>query len=503
MVQGTASHVGKSLITGAICRILRDEGFKVSPFKSQNMALNSFVAKDGGEIGRAQAFQAMCAGVEPCVDMNPVLLKPTDDRRSQVIIHGRVYKNMSAAEYHDFKKDAMKYVLESYYRLSKGYDVILVEGAGSPAEINLREGDIANMGIALQLCLPVILVGDIDRGGVFASLAGTMELLSPEERVLVRGFVINKFRGDKELLKGGIEFIEKKTGVPVLGVMPFIKDMNLPEEDGMALENKYGAQADRDECVNISIIKLPHISNFTDFDALRSEHGVRVLYVSMPDELEKSDCIIIPGSKNTLSDLRYLRDKGLAKRIIRFASKGGMVVGICGGFQMLGRSIIDPNRIESDVGETRGLGLLDVETVIGQKKKTCQVEAVIEPLKGGRDFEVAGYEIHMGETIVNESPFAVIKKRNNLPVDLKDGAVSDGGNVLGTYIHGIFDNDSFREYFVDCLRDSKGMRRGGGKRFNEELERGINNLASIVRESIDMEQLCGIINIGSGSVVCS
>ncbi|MFQ5736952.1 MAG: cobyric acid synthase, partial [Thermodesulfobacteriota bacterium] len=340
MVQGTGSHVGKSVLTAALCRIFRDRGFKTAPFKAQNMALNSFVTRTGCEIGRAQAFQAEAAGVEPTADMNPVLLKPTGDSVCQVIIHGRVFGAMSAVEYHSFKKEAGKYVMESYARLASEYDVIVIEGAGSPAEVNLREGDIANMGVARMTGSPVLLAGDIDRGGVFASLVGTMELLTPDERERVKGFVINKFRGDIELLRPGLDFLSQRTGLPVLGVVPFFDASTLPDEDGVALQGAGASPRDGGGGeVRIAVLKLPRISNFTDFDPLKLCAGVGLAFIEGPDGLAGADMVIIPGTKNTLSDLGWLRERGFGEALAAFAKGGGMVAGICGGFQMLGTSV--------------------------------------------------------------------------------------------------------------------------------------------------------------------
>ncbi|HKZ45756.1 MAG TPA: cobyric acid synthase, partial [Thermodesulfobacteriota bacterium] len=377
MLQGTASHVGKSIITAALCRIFREHGLRVAPFKAQNMALNSFVTMDGGEIGRAQAFQAEAAGIEPTVDMNPILLKPTSDMGSQVIIHGKVYGNMKAAEYHRFKKEAARYVLESYRRLEEKNDLIIIEGAGSPAEINLRENDIANMGLAEMVDAPVILIGDIDRGGVFASLVGTMELLTASEKKRVKGFIINKFRGDLELLKPGLDFLENKTGLPVFGVVPYLKDINLPDEDGVVLDSGQWSVVSGQKKITIVVIKLPRISNFTDFDPFRFEPDVSIHYITEPAELDGADVVIIPGSKNTLEDMDWLWKTGIADKLIHYAENGGKVIGICGGFQMLGKLVKDPHGVESHVKEMKGLGLLHGETILEREKRTYQVGATI------------------------------------------------------------------------------------------------------------------------------
>ncbi|OGP29736.1 MAG: cobyric acid synthase CobQ [Deltaproteobacteria bacterium GWC2_42_11] len=492
MFQGTSSHVGKSIITAALCRILKTNGLKVAPFKAQNMALNSFVTKDGGEMGRAQVFQAEAAGIEPSVDMNPILLKPTSDMWSQVIIHGRVYGNMNAREYHLFKKEAAKYVMERYKRLAEEYDVIVIEGAGSPAEINLRENDIANMGLAEMVDAPVVLVGDIDRGGVFASLVGTMDLLTPSERHRVRGFIINKFRGDMGLLKPGLDFLENRTKLPVLGVVPYIKDIILPDEDGVSLERSQESGVRSQKKIKIAVIKLPRISNFTDFDPFKIEPDVDVGYAAGSNELEGADIIIIPGSKNTIDDLKYLWERGFAERIIDCAENGKRVIGICGGFQMLGRFVKDPSCTESNLKECKGLELLDIETVLEKEKNTFQVEAKIQSGVRSQELRVKGYEIHMGETSDNCQPFSIITSRNDSPVKIQDGAVSDNGKVWGTYIHGIFDNDEFRTDFLNEIRSKKGLPLQKKISFRDKKDENIKTLADVVRNNIDIKKIYDI-----------
>ena len=500
MLQGTASHVGKSILVAALCHIFKNQGLKVAPFKAQNMALNSFVTLDGGEIGRAQAFQAEAAGIEPCVDMNPILLKPTSDMVAQVIIHGKVYGNMKAQEYHRFKKEAATYVMESYKRLSEKSDVIVIEGAGSPAEINLRENDIANMGLAEMVDAPVILIGDIDRGGVFASLVGTMELLTPSERKRIRGFIINKFRGDLKLLEPGIDFLESKTGLPVFGVVPYLKDIILPDEDGVALDRSQKSEVRSQKKINISVIKLPRISNFTDFDPFRFEPDVAVRYVTKPVELDNADVVILPGSKNTLEDIDWLKKNGIAGAIIYFAEHGGRVIGICGGFQMLGKAVKDLYGVESTLKEIKGLGLLDMETILELEKKTYQVKAQIPsspPLakRGRGDCLVKGYEIHMGETTGREQPFSIITDRNGASVSIEDGGVSRDGKVWGTYIHGIFDNDEFRTGFLNSIRDEKGFKNQCPVLFQIKRCEEIKKMAEIIHESIDMKKIYEIIGV--------
>ncbi|MDP2690434.1 MAG: cobyric acid synthase [Deltaproteobacteria bacterium] len=497
MVQGTSSHVGKSVLTAALCRIFRDRGFSAAPFKAQNMALNSFVTKEGREIGRAQAFQAEAAGIEPTSDMNPVLLKPTGDSVSQVIIHGRVFGVMGAVEYHSFKREAARFVMESYSRLAAAYDVIVIEGAGSPAEVNLREGDIANMGVAEMTGAPVILAGDIDRGGVFASLVGTLELLAPSERERVRGFIINKFRGDMGLLRPGLDFLFEKTGRPVLGVVPYLDGVALPDEDGVALQGAGRGGAGKGD-IRIAVIKLPRISNFTDFDPLKLSPGVELEFIEDSKGLAGADMAIIPGTKNTLSDLAWLKERGFERGLADFAGRGGMVAGICGGFQMMGRKVSDPLGVESSLKEAKGLGLLDAETVLKGEKAVFQVKATVTALPGsdGQGLSVEGYEIHMGKTTGSAAPFARITGRNGAEADILDGG--SAGNLWGTYIHGIFDNDAFREALLSGLRAGKGISSSltAAEGFREQREASIKRLAGVVEESLDMEAIMGIAGLG-------
>lgn len=501
MVQGTSSHVGKSILTAAFCRILSQMGLKVAPFKAQNMALNSHVTADGGEIGRAQALQAEAAGIEPSVDMNPVLLKPLGDARSQVIVHGRVFGVMTAAEYHVFKKEAASYVMESYSRLAAANDVVVIEGAGSPAEINLRDNDIANMGVAEMVDSPVVVVGDIDRGGVFASFVGTLELLSEPERQRVRGFIVNKFRGDIELLRPGLDFLTRKTGRPVLAVVPYLTGLILPDEDGVSLDDARwsgpnSVDAKAEVGIRIAVVRLPRIANFTDFDPFRYEPGVTVDFIRDPSGLEGAEMAVIPGSKNTIEDMLWLRQRGFDKALERFVSSGAMVAGICGGFQMMGTVIKDPDGVESDLGSTPGLALVEMETVHGKEKNNYQVLA--RPTVAN-DLVVKGYEIHMGQgTTVR--PFARIIKRNSVDVEVDDGYLSEDGNVWGTYIHGIFDNDTFRAALLERLRCKHGslQSKGPGVVYEEKKEQAIVALADVVRESMDMAALLDIIGLDRG-----
>ncbi len=492
MIQGTGSSVGKSVLTAAFCRIFLQDGFKVSPFKAQNMSLNSFVTTNGGEMGRAQVLQAQAAKILPHTDMNPVLIKPTSHKKAQIILQGQPQGNMSAASYHIYKKKIFGRIIESFKRIEKQYELIVLEGAGSPAEVNLKINDVVNMAMACKANAPVILVGDIDKGGVFASIAGTLELLNKKERAMETGFIINKFRGDKKLLTGGIKFLEKKTGKPVLGIVPYFNNIKISEEDSTILE--YGIRnAECDEKnINIAIVKLPYISNFTDFDALSSELDVNLYYVKGCDELGKPDVIIITGTKNTIADLIWLKKFGLAAKILSTAhsSLPTTIVGICGGYQILGEKITDFSKLESRYNKIKGLGLLAVATSFKSKKTLHQVEA--EDIKTG--IKVTGYEIHHGETInlKQVSPVFEFKKEKRF-----DGAKSKDGRIWGTYIHGVFDEPIFRRDFLNRIRKDKGLEsikiiRKVTKRSLQDAE--LDKLAALVRKNIDMKLLYKILN---------
>ena len=502
MIQGTGSFVGKSVIVAGLCRLLKQDGFQVAPFKAQNMALNSFITPGGGEMGRAQVVQAEAARLAPHVDMNPILLKPNTDIWAHVIIQGKVFGNMNADEYHRFKKKARVAVLESYGRLSRQFQVIIIEGAGSPAEINLREGDLANMGIAEAVGAPVLLVGDIDKGGVFASLVGTLELLSVDERSRIKGFIINKFRGDPSLLTPGLEFLEKKTGVPVLGVIPYLQGLYLPEEDGVALEKSFSPD---EEAVNIAVLYLPHISNFTDFDPLEHEPDVNLRYVRPGQRIGDAEVVIIPGSKNTIEDFRFLKKEGYADEILKLHQSGKMIIGICGGYQMLGRAIRDPLGVETSWGEIEGLGLLEVETTLEREKMTFQVKAVTLNIPMvAQNVILQGYEIHMGDTQRGDAhpPAFKIIERLGQKVEVEDGAVSKDGRVWGTYLHGLFDNDEFRRSFVDSLRENKGLvsdDRPGEFDYRSFKEQEYDKLAAVLRKELDMPRIYKIIGMSSPS----
>ena len=495
MMMGTSSHVGKSILATAFCRIFYQEGRKVVPFKAQNMALNSYVTKDGGEMGRAQVAQAEAAGLEPCVDMNPVLLKPTGNSCSQVVLMGKPIGNMSAREYHKgYSLKAFDAVKEALARLDKEYDTIVIEGAGSPAEVNLKANDIVNMRVAKLLHAPVLLIADIDRGGALASLVGTLELLDEDERELVKGLVINKFRGDVTLLQPAVDFLEKKTGKPVLGIVPHIEKMGIDDEDSVSLEEKQAMPRTGD--LRIAVIRTPKISNFTDFDCLAGEEDVALYYVQDAASLGTPDLIMLPGSKNTTEDLLYLRESGLEKAIKELRSKGVPVIGICGGYQMLGEAIMDPLHMESDHDSVRGLGLLPMKTTFSDKKLTSQVTVDCPGLdflgQCIRGTSLRGYEIHMGQTEFApdaKHPLRITQKAGK-ECDRQEGLASEDGLVFGTYVHGIFDNDEFRRGILNALRQRKGLEPLANTHNTEaEKQRSYNRLAAVVRESLDMEKL--------------
>ena len=462
MFCGTGSDVGKSVLTAGFCRILKRRGIAVAPFKSQNMALNSAVTPDGGEIGRAQGVQAEACGILPHTDMNPILLKPNSETGSQVIVQGRVVRNMGVKEYNAYKPVAFEKVKESFGRLRAAYSFIVMEGAGSIAEINLRAHDIANLKVAVMAGAPVILVADIDRGGVFAQIVGTLELLPPEEKAQVKGVIINKFRGDASLLTPGIEFVEERTGVPVLGVLPWLSGVALPEEDSVALQKRSNPvrTAGDTAALRVGVVRLSRISNYTDFSALEAEPDLALYYLDSPGQIDTMDLLILPGTKSTLADLSFLRESGIFDAIGRFQ---GPIVGICGGYQILGRAVRDPDQVESGLVEAAGLGLLDVVTTMLAEKQTHQVEAQLLPagqqLAPGSQAEITGYEIHMGETVLGAGarPFATIAKRSGSAAGIGDGAVSQDGRVFGTYLHGIFDNHGFRTAFLNRIRREKGL----------------------------------------------
>ncbi len=528
MVVGTASSVGKSVLVAALCRIFAQDGMspprlrrarkarhtgeprggdvRVAPFKAQNMSLNSYVTRDGKEIGRAQAVQAQAAGIEPTVEMNPILLKPEAEARSQVVVMGKPWATLQAGDYYRHKSELWRFVTGALDSLRAQYDLVIIEGAGSAVEPNLKASDIVNLSIAKYAQAPVLLAGDIDRGGVFGALLGTLELLSADERALIKGFIINKFRGDLKLLQPALTFIEQRTGIPVLGVVPYLRELRIAEEDSVALdltplpdltpgpspvgtarqERGEGPGVGGEAAIDIAVVRLPHISNFDDFDALALEENVRVRFVSTLNELAQPHAIILPGTKSTIADLEYLYRTGLAAAITARARHGRSVVGICGGYQMLGLVIRDPLHVESDQPEVSGLHLLPVETLFEAEKATEQVRARITAacgfLQSLQGQTVDGYEIHMGRTR-GAPPFLQIIQRGGHSASGGDGVVDESGRIWGTYLHGIFDNANFRRAWLNSL----GQRDASLQSLHERREREYDRLADAVRTALDMD----------------
>lgn len=477
MIQGTCSGAGKSLVAAGLCRIFSDMGVNVAPFKAQNMALNSFITFDGGEIGRAQALQAEAARILPTSDINPVLLKATADAACQVIVNGRVHSNMTAREYYGFKATAWDSVRSAYERLSQKHDLIIIEGAGSPAEINLSSDEIVNMAMARHADSPVLLVGDIDRGGVFASFYGTL-LLLPEDSHRIKGFIVNRFRGDVGILRPGLDFIEQKTGVPVMGVIPYVRDIGLDEEDGLASRRfKSGSTGER---IKIVVMEFQYISNFTDMSPLICEPDIDLVFSTSPSEIENADVVILPGSKNTALDLMNLKRSGMDESVRIASERGAMVIGICGGYQMLGKRILDPGHVESDMPETGGLCMLDMETVMKPVKTTTQTSAIAKNVFGYSG-PVNGYEIHMGRSTGDIGLFEL--KGNNGDV-LLDGSMK--GMTWGTYLHGIFDNDDFRGAVLNAVRRRKGMPERRPVCYRDIRESNMNRWAKCLLDNLDM-----------------
>jgi len=504
MVLGTASHVGKSLTVAALCRIFHQDGLSVAPFKAQNMALNSFATREGREIGRAQAMQAQAAGIEPHVDMNPILLKPSSDTGSQAVLNGKVFGNITAADYQKIKPQLFASVVEAYNRLASRYEFIILEGAGSPVEVNLKDGDIVNLKMAEVADAACILVADIDRGGVFASLVGTYELLTPSERGRFGGFVINKFRGDVDLLQPGIDFLEKRLRQRCLGVVPYLPDLKVDEEDSVALEELAGigrgAPTTSDQ-LRVCVIRLPHISNYTDFTSLEVASDVTLFYARAASDARAADVLILPGSKNTIADLNWLRATCLADVVIEHANAGRPVIGICGGFQMLGREILDPFHVESEVDRASGLGLIDAVTSLEREKITRQATArlidpeVIGATEPGPVFE--GYEIHMGETYLgpHAQPLFSLKRLGD-ENSIFDGAVSDDGRIIGTYLHGLFDSTGATAALLAHLRRLCG-RPQKLETINTmaRREQHTNELAAHFRRHLNIEAIYRLIGV--------
>ena len=479
MIQGTASSAGKSLLAAALCRIFSNDGLKVAPFKSQNMSLNSYVTLEGLEMGRAQVLQAQAARIEPSVLMNPILLKPTTNRKSQVIIKGRPYQNMDAVDYFAFKPQLKDTIREIYQELESQNDVIVIEGAGSPAEINLQENDIVNMGMAAIADAPVLLVADIDKGGVFASIYGTAMLLPEHERAMIKGVVINKFRGDVSILKPGLDQIEALTKIPVAGVIPYMMDLQLDEEDSATSFNRRTGGA-----IDICVVKLPRISNFTDFDAFRFDEDVTVRYVFSPAEIHGADMLVLPGSKNTIEDLRWLKQGGFAEALRHFE---GMIFGLCGGYQMLGQQINDEEGWEVKAGEIEeGLGFFQTTTIFKGSKITTNVSGTVGSAK------IYGYEIHSGKTVGNSNPFVTIQLKEGEAVNYTDGDVRDE-RIYGTYIHGIFDSGDFRSTVLNRIRRERGLPEQASLDLDQQREAELEKLAQTVRENLNMDLVYSLI----------
>jgi len=499
MVQGTMSNVGKSVVAAGLCRIFRQDGYKVAPFKSQNMALNSFITKEGLEMGRAQVMQAEAAGTEPCVAMNPILLKPTNDTGSQVIVNGEVLGTMNARDYFKMKKSLVPEVMKAYRKLEEQYDIIVIEGAGSPAEINLKQDDIVNMGMAKMANAPVLLVGDIDRGGVFAQLYGTVALLEEDERRLIKGLIINKFRGDKTILEPGVWMLEKLTQLPVLGVTPYLP-VSLEDEDSLSERLEGRTDTQTVSLLDLAVIRLPRISNFTDFNVFEGISGVSVRYVSAAHQLGNPDLILLPGTKNTMRDLLWMRQNGLEASVLKAHKAGSVVFGICGGYQMLGRQISDPEGVEEG-GSIRGMGLLDAETVFEPEKARTRVEGHILPVDGILEplshTAVAGYEIHMGRTVIVDGTKPFTEIENSITGERKqEGAC--GKNVYGSYLHGIFDQEEVAVRVVRALARAKGITEEMGMEmdFASFKETQYDLLAEGLLAHLDMKRIYGILEEG-------
>ena len=502
MVQGTGSGVGKTVITAALCRLFARAGYRVAPFKSQNMALNSAVTADGGEIGRAQAAQADAAGVAPTVDMNPILLKPETDARAQLVVRGVAGASVSFREYMGMKASMLAVVEESLARLRATHDLVVIEGAGSPAEVNLADTEIVNMRIARLAQAPVVLVGDIDRGGVFAALLGTLALLDPDDQPRVAGFIINKFRGDPSLLAPGHEILTARTGVPVLGVVPHLAERLVPAEDSLDLASDGELTASADPTtIDVGVVRLPHVANFDDVEPLAAEPGVRVRFVTAPGVLADADVIVLPGSKTTVADLAWLRERGLARAIVDAARCGRPVVGFCGGYQMLGMAIHDPEGVESAVAETAGLELLPAVTTFTRPKRTVRVRARVSAVHGlfgaGAGAEFDAYEIHAGRTEVpaRDRPFALVGGASEQRGGEGEGAMDATGRVVGTYLHGLLADGRVRRAFLTTIAHSarKPVRTAWGEHSAPAAR--YDRLADIVGGAVDMAAIAKLVGL--------
>ncbi|MGN0363004.1 MAG: cobyric acid synthase [Bilifractor sp.] len=499
MIQGTMSNAGKSLIAAGLCRIFRQDGYSVAPFKAQNMALNSFITRQGLEMGRAQVMQAECAGVEPDVRMNPILLKPTNDTGSQVIVNGEVLGNMDAREYFRYKPKLIPEVKKAYDFLAAQHDIIVIEGAGSPAEINLKDADcFVNMGMARIAKAPVLLVGDIDRGGVFAQLIGTVDLLDPDERAMVKGLVINKFRGDKSILDPGIRMLEQRSGIPVVGVAPYL---HIEVEDEDSLTERFSGDQQVAQ-IDLAVIRVPRISNFTDFNPFEKMQGVSLRYVDRVSELKNPDMILLPGTKNTMEDLLWMRQNGLEAAILKAATGGTVIFGVCGGYQMLGKTLSDPEGVEAG-GSIKGMGLLPMHTVFAGAKTRTRVVGSFGKLEGAlaelSGSEIEGYEIHMGVSTPDEDALSVTHIHDTNVPDAAEK--SDGvqcGNVYGTYVHSVFDREKVADRIVEALGKRKGIdtRDMTGVDYQTFKESQYDILADALREHMDMKKIYGILDNG-------
>ncbi|NRD79189.1 cobyric acid synthase [Bacillus sp. BRMEA1] len=484
MFQGTSSDAGKSVLVTAFCRIFTQDGFRTAPFKSQNMSLNSYITIDGKEIGRAQGVQAEAAGIQATTDMNPILIKPNRDNEAQIVVHGKPYKNLEAGVYRkEFFLTGIELIKESLSVLSESYERLVIEGAGSPAEINLNDRELVNMRVAKLADAPVILIGDIEKGGVFASLVGTLQLLEPEDRDRVIGVIINKFRGDLSLLESGLTWFEEYTGKPVLGVIPHLDHLNIDAEDSVIL-NQYTSSPNMERELDIAVIQYPRISNFTDVDPFFSEPDCHVRFITKPEQLQQPDLVILPGSKNTMDDFLFLKNSGLAQRIIELKQNHkAMIFGICGGYQMLGEEIQDPFGVESQEQKVQGLCMLPIQTTISKEKTTVLSNGVLHLF--GKSFAVTGYEIHMGETVKKEEGLRFIETKNGA-----DGCITVDEKVMGTYFHGIFHNDEFRKELLNHLRKTKGLAPIDKRiSFNQLREEAFNRLADHVRAHVNLDYI--------------
>jgi adenosylcobyric acid synthase len=507
-VLGTGSDVGKSVIAAGLCRLLARKGVRVAPFKAQNMSLNSYVTADGGEIGRAQALQAEACGLPPHVDMNPILLKPESDHCAQVIVHGKVWGKYQGRQYLEQTRELVRHVRASYERLARAYEVLVIEGAGSAAELNLRDRDLANWTMAEFAGAAVVLVADIDRGGVFAQVIGTIQLLAPQERRRVVGVVVNKFRGDASLFADGTALLEARTGVPVLGVLPFLRDLELDQEDSVE-KDRYREIPFTAQAVNVAVTLVPHLSNFTDFNALAGECDVALRYAATPSDLVGADVVVLPGSKNTIDDLEHLRSRGFVEALARHVARGGELVGICGGYQMLGREVSDPFGVEAG-GRTPGMGLLDVVTELLPDKRTTQVEARPLLMNVAPASTVSGYEIHMGRTLRGSVPpgFRILRRSNEslsqggqhagAEDDAADGACREDGLVWGTYIHGVFDRPGFRREWLNRLRQRKGLHpldRSVSEAVTARLRSSLDRWADHLQKHVQVDRLYAAVGV--------